>query len=72
MAKQPRPNPLRESFDAIIKQAEIDAKEMHRLRMEAHLRNALENGVPLDSISAVFNLSVEEIQYFEQHGQLEE
>ena len=72
MAKQPRPNPLRESFDAIIKQAEIDAKEMHRLRMETHLRNALENGVPLDSISAVFNLSVEEIQYFEQHGQLEE
>lgn len=45
---------------------------MHRLRMETHLRNALENGVPLDSISAVFNLSVEEIQYFEQHGQLEE
>lgn len=72
MAKQPRPNPLRESFDAIIKQAEIDAKEMHRLRMETHLRNALENGVPLDSISAVFNLSIEEIQYFEQHGQLEE
>lgn len=72
MAKQPKPNPLRESFDAIIKQAEIDAKEMHRLRMETHLRNALENGVPLDSISAVFNLSVEEIQYFEQHGQLEE
>ena len=72
MAKQPKPNPLRESFDAIIKQAKIDAKEMHRLRMETHLRNALENGVPLDSISAVFNLSVEEIQYFEQHGQLEE
>lgn len=72
MAKQPKPNSLRESLDAVIKQAEIDAKEMHRLRMETHLRNALENGVPLDSISAVFNLSVEEIQYFEQHGQLEE
>lgn len=72
MAKQPKPNSLRESLDAVIKQAEIDAKEMHRLRMETHLRNALENGVPLDSISAVFNLSVEEIQYFEQRGQLEE
>ena len=72
MAKQPKPNSLRAALADVIKQAEIDAKEMHRLRMETHLRNALENGVPLDSISAVFNLSVEEIQYFEQHGQLEE
>ena len=72
MAKQPKPNSLRAALADVIKQAEIDAKEMHRLRMETHLRNALENGVPLDSISAVFNLSVEEIQYFEQRGQLEE
>ncbi|WBF04835.1 hypothetical protein [Erwinia phage vB_Ea277G] len=72
MAKVPKPNPLRKSLDDLIKQAEIDAKEMHRLRMETHLRNGLENGVPIDSLSAVFNLSVEEIQHFEQHGQLEE
>ena len=72
MPKKAKPNPLRESFDALIKQAEIDAKEMHRLRLETHLRNGLENGVPVESLSAVFNMSVEEIRYFEQHGQLED
>ena len=72
MAKQPKPNRLLEGVEEVVRKATEDALEFRRATITYHLRNGLENGVPLDSLSAVFNMPVEDIQDFELTGQLKD
>lgn len=67
--KQPS---LRESVAEIVNKANEDWREYQRLQFEYHLRNGLNNGVPAETLSAVFDISVDEIQEFEQTGHLKD
>ena len=68
-----RKNPtLRESLAEIVDQANRDWLGCQRMQLEQHLRNGLNNGVPAETLSAVFDLSVDEIQEFEQTGYLKD
>lgn len=72
MAKQPRVNPLKAGLDEIIEKARQDALDFEITIMERHLRNGLDNGVTAETLAAVFEIPIQEIHYFEQHGHLEE
>lgn len=61
---------FKETMDEIVRDAEVNFKLVQDSVTKQRLQNGIDCGVPDDHLSAIFDLSVEEVEHFRNTGEL--